>query len=408
MKKFFPKHSDPGFAPHAKFGIMTRGFTLIELLVVLGILAILATVVIMVINPAQLIKQSRDATRLSDIETISKAILLYQSTGASSMGNANTVYISVPALNSNCSDLNLPALNSGWSYACVTSANSRNNNGTGWLPIDFTTLSFGSPLDHLPIDPTNATSSGLYYTYIKGSFALSATMESTQYQNNTAISDSGYSSARYEKGSDLSLNQYIPNCGGQPIAYQGKTYNTVQVGKQCWFQTNLDYDNGCSSATWTNNTDTGWCGYYTGGPFAGEGLLYQWSALMNGATSDGAQGLCPSGWHIASDSEWHTLENYLTDSGQTCNGSRVNSYDCSGAGTKLKSGGTSGFNLILSGQRAASDGSFGYRSSYGLPWSSTQCGTTCAYEHTFTGGATIERSQDGKAYAYPVRCLRNY
>ena len=70
----------------------------------------------------------------------------------------------------------------------------------------------------------------------------------------------------------------------------------------------LDYDNGCSSETWVYNTDVGWCGYYTDGPFTNEGLLYQWSAAMNDSIVDGAQGICPADWHIPTDDEWYNLE----------------------------------------------------------------------------------------------------
>jgi type IV pilus assembly protein PilA len=41
------------------------GFTLIELLIVIGVLAILATVVVLVLNPTEMFKQARDSQRLS-------------------------------------------------------------------------------------------------------------------------------------------------------------------------------------------------------------------------------------------------------------------------------------------------------------------------------------------------------
>jgi uncharacterized protein (TIGR02145 family) len=46
------------------------------------------------------------------------------------------------------------------------------------------------------------------------------------------------------------------------------------------------------------------------------GLLYTWQATMNGAGSSdnnpsGIQGICPSGWHVPSNSEWCELENYI-------------------------------------------------------------------------------------------------
>jgi type IV pilus assembly protein PilA len=55
----------------------TKGFTLIEILLVIGIIAVLATVVIVALDPAQRFQDARDARRRADIESISKAIQQY-------------------------------------------------------------------------------------------------------------------------------------------------------------------------------------------------------------------------------------------------------------------------------------------------------------------------------------------
>lgn len=54
-----------------------KGFTLIELLLVIGIIAILAVVVFVSLNPAQRFKDARDARRSTDVETILSAVHTY-------------------------------------------------------------------------------------------------------------------------------------------------------------------------------------------------------------------------------------------------------------------------------------------------------------------------------------------
>lgn len=53
------------------------GFTLIEILLVIGIIAVLATVVVVALDPATRFRDARDARRLSDIESILSAIQQY-------------------------------------------------------------------------------------------------------------------------------------------------------------------------------------------------------------------------------------------------------------------------------------------------------------------------------------------
>jgi len=51
-----------------------RGFTLIEVLVVVGIIAVLAAVVLVAVNPSRQFKLARDSQRTSNVNTILNAI----------------------------------------------------------------------------------------------------------------------------------------------------------------------------------------------------------------------------------------------------------------------------------------------------------------------------------------------
>src|SRR3989344_4411499 len=154
----------------------TTGFTLIELLIVVGILAALSAVIVIVLNPAEVFKQARDSKRLAEIATLKKALNVASlELPSSAQGSPNTIYISVPDDNDttdpfdDCSGISeMPPPPSGWKYHCVSSANLAHTDGSGWLPVNFASLSSGSPVSALPIDPVNTVSSGMYYAYVTG------------------------------------------------------------------------------------------------------------------------------------------------------------------------------------------------------------------------------------------------
>src|SRR4030042_2430131 len=101
---------------------MRKGFTLIELVIVIGILAILAAVVILVLNPAQLLAQARDSQRLSDLGSIKSAIALYLvSANTPSIGAGPTCTTAL------CS--------TGGPFGSETITSSTIVTGAGWAPI---------------------------------------------------------------------------------------------------------------------------------------------------------------------------------------------------------------------------------------------------------------------------------
>ncbi|MFA7202023.1 MAG: fibrinogen-like YCDxxxxGGGW domain-containing protein, partial [Candidatus Paceibacterota bacterium] len=80
--------------------------------------------------------------------------------------------------------------------------------GTGWIPIDFTASGIQN-LSKLPLDPTNTSSTGLYYTYIASSatFKMNAKIESEKYKT-LSFTDGGNQSLLFEEGSDVRIGPY--------------------------------------------------------------------------------------------------------------------------------------------------------------------------------------------------------
>jgi uncharacterized protein (TIGR02145 family) len=213
-------------------------------------------------------------------------------------------------------------------------------------------------------------------------------------------------------------------CGSNCL-YNGVLYGTVLIGSQCWMNENLrtdKYPDGTSitrgpvGATWNGNDN----GYYAYPPNTANnaeetlaniqtnklGFVYQWSAAMKGSTTEGAQGICPAGWHVPTDAQQYTLENYLK-TGATCNANRNNAWDCDGAGTKLKAGGSSGFNAPLAGARGTT-GAFFDRATYANLWSSSPASSSTAWRRTLNStNSTVYRYTSSKAFGFSVRCLKN-
>jgi type II secretory pathway pseudopilin PulG len=183
-------------------------FTLVELLVVIGILAILTAAVVIVLNPAELLKQSRDSKRTTDLAALNNAlkILLTQSPDVN-LGTSSTVYVSLADSSSTCGSYALPVLPAGWQYSCVTTSNLTRTDGGGWIPVNF--ANGASQLPALPLDPQNAPATGLYYTYAarNGQWELTALFESAKYAAKES-SDGGADPAGYEVGSNVSLTPF--------------------------------------------------------------------------------------------------------------------------------------------------------------------------------------------------------
>ena len=185
----------------------------------------------------------------------------------------------------------------------------------------------------------------------------------------------------------------------------GQTYETVQIGEQCWMAENLNIGTMINSGSQTNNgeiekycynNDPANCNVYGG--------LYQWNEMMQYTTTQGVQGICPEGWHLPTDAEWCTLEQEV-DTTITCSSTGWRGID---GGTKLKQGGSSGFEALFAGNRDA-DGSFNNLGSFAYFWSSSEYSGLYAWRRTlYVSTATVYRYDTNKSSGFSVRCIKDY
>ncbi|MCG6187692.1 fibrobacter succinogenes major paralogous domain-containing protein [Maribellus maritimus] len=217
--------------------------------------------------------------------------------------------------------------------------------------------------------------------------------------------------------------------------FDGNTYNAVKVGEQVWMAENLKvthYPDGreipliTNNYIWANqtnnNTSDAYCIYFN--DMSGEkdiyGALYTWAAAMgdNAVASSqnpsGVQGVCPSGWHLPSESEWDELIDFVGENGYDGKEAVVlkatekwtwnNFEDATGCGTDDYN-----FAALPGGSRFASTGEsqgMGYNGNW---WTSTK-GSRSTDAICFTmynARIDVSRLVGSKSLGFSVRCVKD-
>jgi len=220
--------------------------------------------------------------------------------------------------------------------------------------------------------------------------------------------------------SELIKGLTIENCneGGEPcpgaafVMIDGDQYNTVQIGNQCWLNSNLNIGTYIESvnnqSNQTNNGEiekfcyentTSFCDTYGG--------LYQWNEMMNYSTQSN-MGICPDEWHIPSLADWNELVDYLGGEYEANNKLKSCTEDWKYSAFAVNSN-ESGFTGLPGGFRHYYN-EFGGTTEIGAFWTSTLGQYTDRAEIiylSYMGEIMINNSELWHNTGASVRCIKN-
>jgi uncharacterized protein (TIGR02145 family) len=207
----------------------------------------------------------------------------------------------------------------------------------------------------------------------------------------------------------------------------GNSYATIQIGSQVWMAENLKakrFANGdtipeiAAQIEWQNNTSNpGWS-------YLNNNMLYDslkdYGLLYNFYTVIDSRNVCPTGWHVPTDSEWTVL---VASIDPWYNANAIGSQS-SVAGGKLKSTGTdywkspntgatneTGFSGVPSSHKN-SNGNFSFLGNdgdIGIFWSSTGFSNPAdAYYRSLNyNDGSFNRNIQQKRNGFSVRCIQD-
>jgi uncharacterized protein (TIGR02145 family) len=245
---------------------------------------------------------------------------------------------------------------------------------------------------------------------------------------NTTYNIRAYATNSVGTGYGTQLSFTTPESDGYPITDKdGNIYHTVTIGTQTWMVENLKttkFNDGTAiplvtdNTAWRNLSTPGYCWYNNAATYKNiYGTLYNWYTVNTGK-------LAPTGWHVPTDAEWTTLENYLIANGYNYDGSISGDYyakslaattnwtiytDAGAIGTDLSKNNSTGFSALPGGIRNSSDGTIDGSGYFGYWWSSTEDNTGYAwYRGMGYLSSDVYREYLDKQSGFSVRCVRDF
>lgn len=404
-----------------------KAFTLIELLVVIAIIGLLATISVLSLQNAR--SKSRDAKRVADAKQIQTALELFFSD--------NNRYPTAEEWNT------------GKIYSTTTGATSTYMQiiPNAPTPADGSCENNQNAINYTP------SSDGSSYSI---SFCLGGNT-GTLNPGPKCLTPGGILDA----DCSIAEEESIATCssatvGGSQCIYGGQTYDTVTIGSQVWMKENLNYGVIVNRSTtvscvdlsggrWVcltdNNSIEKYCYNDDFNYCSTDGGLYEWAEAMNlpydcgyaSAVDNGDdtytlscptsgshvvsakhQGICPTGWHIPNETDWHTLEFNLADDPDNDCDSDHGTGDCLPSGYRIKttsgwgdsSNDSSGFSARPAGIEDGGD-FMGYGNNTTFIGSVPNSSDIAIERYIYSGYGGIVRTLNGRSGGASVRCIKD-
>jgi uncharacterized protein (TIGR02145 family) len=186
----------------------------------------------------------------------------------------------------------------------------------------------------------------------------------------------------------------------------GNQYTTITINGKEWFKENLkttkyatgdSIENVPTAGDWGLRTSGAWV-YYNNDINNNNSLgkLYNWYAVTD------VKGLCPTGWHVATDADWTSLTaNYGLDAAAGNELKATTVWTLPNSNTNL-----SGFGALPGGGRGGLD--FGDLNNKGFWWTSTLFDASNSYARRLEYNTdTVIRYTESNKYGFSVRCVKN-
>ncbi len=208
------------------------------------------------------------------------------------------------------------------------------------------------------------------------------------------------------------------NCGTTLVdSRNSEIYPTVQIGSQCWTAKSMNIGTQIqgNQAASNNQVIEKYCYNNIPENCRNYGGLYDWNEMMQYAPNEGAQGICPAGWHVPTDNEWCTMLNAL-EPGISCTQTGLLGMKVGG---KLKEAGYEHWNSPNTDATnevgfAVLGAGMGYNNNFftailntGAVWTSTQhTYQSNAWYRSFSANhGQVMRNGSSKSNRISVRCI---